>query len=175
MKIERVWAMPNKWTFKIKPIKKLLERYVQNGKGWMDPFSGMNSPAEYTNDLNPQCRAIYHMEASDFIKQLDGQYVGCIFDPPYSLNKIKEAYMISGKNPKDIIVNSQYYALLKKLISPKIKSGGYVICFGFHSNGFGKRYGFEMEQILLIAHGGAHYDTIVTVERKMNKNIDVSK
>ena len=24
MKIERIWAMPNKWTFTIKPIKELL-------------------------------------------------------------------------------------------------------------------------------------------------------
>jgi len=28
MKIERIWAMPNKWTFTIKPIKELLKEEV---------------------------------------------------------------------------------------------------------------------------------------------------
>ena len=50
MKINRVWAMPNKWTFKIKPIEDLLFRYNVNS-GWVDPFAGMNSPAEFTNDI----------------------------------------------------------------------------------------------------------------------------
>ena len=51
MKMNRVWAMPNKWTFKIPPIAELLARYVGDGKGWIDPFAGMYSPAEFTNDL----------------------------------------------------------------------------------------------------------------------------
>jgi len=53
MIINRVWAMPNKWTFTIKPIAELLARYVGDGKGWVDPFAGKNSPAELCNDLNP--------------------------------------------------------------------------------------------------------------------------
>ena len=33
MIINRVWAMPNKWTFKVKPIGELVSRYVGDGKG----------------------------------------------------------------------------------------------------------------------------------------------
>lgn len=51
MIINRVWAMPNKWTFQIQPITELIKRYVGDGKGWIDPFAGMTSPAEITNDL----------------------------------------------------------------------------------------------------------------------------
>ena len=29
MIISRVWAMPNKWTFTIKPIRDLLDRYIK--------------------------------------------------------------------------------------------------------------------------------------------------
>jgi len=29
------------------------------------------------------------------------------------------------------------------------------------------KYGFEMKEILMIAHGSYHYDTIVTVEEKI--------
>lgn len=31
MKIERQWAMPNKWTFRIKPIKELLMQEITDG------------------------------------------------------------------------------------------------------------------------------------------------
>jgi len=42
MIIERVWAMPNKWTFTILPIKKLLKEEVYGDS--VDPFCGENSP-----------------------------------------------------------------------------------------------------------------------------------
>jgi hypothetical protein len=62
----REFAMPSAWTFTILPIKKLLDRYVGNGKGWVDPFAGNNSPAEITNDMNPERKATHHMEATEF-------------------------------------------------------------------------------------------------------------
>ena len=37
---------------------------------------------------------------------------------------------------------------------------------GEEQGGIGKQYGFEIIEILLVAHGGWHNDTIVTVERK---------
>ena len=35
------------------------------------------------------------------------------------------------------------------------------------ASGIGKKYGFEIEEILLVPHGGWHNDTIVVVERKV--------
>ena len=104
MIINRIWAMPNKWTFQIQPIKELVSRYVGDGKGWIDPFAGMTSPAEITNDLNPECPAKYHMDALDFLKQLDGQYKGVLFDPPYSAEQCLRKYIpiqggrLAGRN-----------------------------------------------------------------------------
>lgn len=72
MKITRQWAMPSKDTFTIPPIRELLKRYCGNGKGWIDPFAGDNSPAEITNDLNPDKPTTYHLHALDFAKQLNG-------------------------------------------------------------------------------------------------------
>ena len=92
MKISRVWAMPNKWTFKIKPIKELLNRY-NVGKGWIDPFAGVYSMAEIRNDHLECCNAEYHMDAVDFVKQLNGDgYSGVLFDPPYSIHEVKRHY-----------------------------------------------------------------------------------
>lgn len=166
MKITRQWAFPSMHTFTIEPIRQLICRYVKDGKGWIDPFAGDNSPAEITNDLNPEKPTKYHMHALDFAKMLDGQYDGCLFDPPYSLRQIKECY--DGIGCQDFLFNdSRHFPNdIKREIAHKIKAGGVVICCGWNSGGFGKKLGFEMEEILLIPHGGRHNDTIVTVERK---------
>ena len=176
MKINRVWAMPNKWTFTIKPIKKLISRYVGDGRGWIDPFAGMNSPAEYTNDLNPDAKAKYNMPAKEFAELMPGPFNGILFDPPYSGRQVKECY-----NALDIKVqmddtNAFFYRCVKTPLVPKIKPGGYIISCGWNSNGFGKSLqgrpnGFEIVEILMVAHGGWHNDTIVTVERCMQERL----
>ena len=167
MKINRIWAIPNKWTFKIKPIEALLYKYVGDGKGWVDPFAGKNSPAEYTNDLNPDSNAKYHLEAHDFAIELNGIiFRGCLFDPPYSLRQLKECYNSIGID-KMSFENSKYFPNnVKNVLTEKIKVGGIVICCGWNTNGFGLKRGFEMIEILLVPHGGHHNDTIVTVEQK---------
>ena len=169
MLINRKWAMPNKWTFTIKPIKELLNRYVRDGKGWIDPFAGMTSPAEITNDLNPEMPTLYHLEALEFGIALDGLYKGVLFDPPYSYRQVSEHYKILGKKATQLDTSSNFYNRAMNPIADKIKSGGHAISFGWNSNGFGKNRGFEIIEILLVAHGGHHNDTIVTVEKK-NEN-----
>ena len=167
----REWAMPNKWTFTIPPISKLIHRYISGGSGWIDPFAGENSPAEITNDLNPERPTKYHLQALEFAKILDDKYNGVLFDPPYNLSQIKECYDgIGAEYPDDWNLDASF-GKVKDVISSKIKCGGYAICFGWNTNGFGKNRGFEMVEILLVPHGGHHYDTIVTVERKFQHDL----
>ena len=165
-----MWAMPNKWTFTIKPIKQLLQEEM-NGGAWIDPYCGLYSPAIIKNDLNPNSNAHYNLDALEFLNHLDsygGKYDGCLFDPPYSLRQLKECYESVGIKPEPVVFNANYQAKQKDIISRIIKPGGKSICFGWHSNGIGKTRGFEIERILLVAHGRQHNDTIVTVERKVN-------
>lgn len=89
--ITRKWAMPSMHTFTIKPIADLLNRYVGDGKNWADPFAGENSPAEFTNDLNPKKRAIYHLTCEEFAKIIP-PVKGVLFDKPYSGRQMKEVY-----------------------------------------------------------------------------------
>lgn len=166
--------MPNKWTFQIPPIADLLARYVGDGKGWIDPFAGETSPAEITNDLNPDRPAKYHLDALDFLKQLNGQYKGVLFDPPYSLRQVKECYEGLGRD--FTMADSQdvgRWTLIKREISKLIITGGIALSFGWNSQGIGKQNGFEINEILLICSGGAHNDTIVTVERKVQSNMSL--
>lgn len=62
---------------------------------------------------------------------------------------------------------SSYWAMQKKEIARITKKGGVVITCAWNSGGIGAGLGFEQQEILLVAHGGWHNDTIVTVERKM--------
>jgi hypothetical protein len=170
IKISRAWAMPNAWTFTIKPIKRLLERYVGDGKNWVDLFAGKNSPAEITNDINPEMPTQFHLDATEFALWLPrSDYDGVLFDPPYSYRQVSEHYKAVGRKVT-ALDTSTFYNRAKNAIANKIKIGGYAISFGWDSNGFGKNRGFEIVEILLVAHGGHHHDTIVTVERKLKPN-----
>ena len=159
--------MPNKWTFQIKPIADLLSRYIGDGKGWIDPFAGMSSLAELTNDINPDMPAKFHLDALEFLEQLTGQYKGILFDPPYSYHQMKECYAAIGAGRITARHATNFYGDLRAVICDKIIPGGIAISFGWNSIGMGKTHGFEIIEILLICHGRAHNDTIVTVDRKI--------
>ena len=165
--MSRVWAMPNKWTFTIKPIRELLERHVDTDKGiWCDPFAGENSPAQIKNDLAGNVE--FSMDALEFLKtRKDNEFDGVLFDPPYSITQAKQCYEGRGMDLLDIKPTSmKYWAECKNEMNRILKPGGKVICFGWNSMGLGKGRGFKMERILLVPHGGSKNDTIVTVETK---------
>ncbi len=62
---------------------------------------------------------------------------------------------------------ASYWSKQKEQITRIIKPNGVVITCGWNSGGIGKKHGFEIVKILLVAHGGWHNDTIITVERKV--------
>lgn len=152
----------------MKSIKELLNRYVGDGAGWVDPFAGFNSPAEFTNDANVEAPTTYHMDALEFLKGFDkGFFIGALYDPPYSLEMAKRRYKYNGYY--DTNEFTKYMTACRREITRLVKLGGHVICFGWNSNGIGRMYGFELLEVLLIHHGGAHHDTIVTVEKKIEE------
>lgn len=165
MIIERKWAMSNKWTFTIPPIRDLLEEEMTDGV-WVDPFAGENSPASITNDLNPDRRADCHMDALDFLRSFaDASVDGVLFDPPYSPRQVRECYDNIGKGLK-WYGRANFWSDVKNEMARIIKPGGKALCFGWNSMGCGIGRGFDMTRILLVPHGGFKNDTICTVEVK---------
>ena len=172
MKINRVWAMPNKHTFDIKPIKELIWSYAEGTRlsqeHIIDPFANKNEIATITNDLDTQYDTDYHMDALDFLKIFDDKSIEMVlYDPPYSPRQVSECYKKLDMTVNMQTTQSSYWGNQKKEIARLIKYGGYVITCGWNSGGIGKTKGFEIVEILLVAHGGWHNDTIVTVERKI--------
>jgi hypothetical protein len=164
--IIRAWAMPNKYTFKIEPIKKLLKGYVSQNEIWIDPFAGFNSPAKHTNDLNPKAPTTSHCQALEFVRQFD-KIDGILFDPPYSPRQIVECYKSLGLSvSQETTQNAKLYKEVKDEAASRMRSGSIAISFGWNSVGFGKQRGFFPVEILIVYHGAAHNDTIVVVEEK---------
>lgn len=168
MKITREWAMPSPNTFSIKPIKKLLGRYVRNNMVIVDPFANSCKIGTITNDLNPEFNTTYNLDALEFLKLQDSNYADLVlFDPPYSISQAAECYKSYGKDKLDVHVsNMGYWGECKNQVSRILKPNGICIICGWSSNGIGKKRGFEMIEILLVPHGGSKNDTIVTVEKK---------
>ena len=167
--IERVWAMPNKNTFEIKPIHDLIVEELTDGL-WIDPFANRNKLATITNDLSEEFDTDYHLDALDFMKIFDDSSVdGVLYDPPYSPRQVSECYNNVGYNVTWDTTKASFWGNHKREISRIVKLGGKVITFGWNSGGIGYKYGFEIERILLVPHGGWHNDTICTVEIKTHE------
>ncbi len=180
VRIEREWAMPSKHTFKIQAIRNFIwDGLMENGKinkklVVIDPFAGEYSLAYgfkngVTNDLNAKIKADYCDEAQIFLIKRESESADVVlFDPPYSPRQIKEMYESVGLNTNGgELTKSSFYSKLKDEIARIIKPEGKVFCCGWNSGGIGKNRGFELQKVLLVAHGGWHNDTIVTYEKKV--------
>jgi len=167
MEINRTWSMPNKQTFDIKPIKELIHKYLITGTV-IDPFANKNKIANVTNDLDPQYNTTFNLDASDFLKQFKNSEVDMVlYDPPYSPRQVSECYKALDKTVNMQTTQASYWSNHKKEIGRIVKENGICITCGWNSGGIGKKYGFEIIEILLVPHGGWHNDTIITVERKL--------
>lgn len=173
MNISRVWAGPNSDTFDIPPIAGFVRKYLLLAETSIDPFARNKQWATYTNDLNPKTSAQSHMDAEEFLKKLAAQNVKAdlvIFDPPYSPRQIAECYAGIGKTvTMQDTQNCVLYSRVRSQIPPVLTENGIVLSFGWNSNGMGKKHGFEIIEILLVAHGAAHNDTICMAEKRLPK------
>ena len=172
--IRREWAMPNSATFKIKPIRRLLQRQIDNSHGlWIDPFSGGTKYADITNDLNPEIESDYTLDAIEFLKDFEDSEVdgGVIYDPPYSPRQVKECYDNIGIEVTQEDTKTSFWSNARDEIARICNTGAVVVSCGWDSGGIGKTAGFEMNEILLVPHGGGRNDTIVTVEEKTRSRI----
>jgi len=163
----RIWEMPNSNTFDIKCIGKLIYKYFNPEFESIDPFANKNRIAKITNDLDPEMKADYCMDALDFLKQFaDNSMDFVLYDPPYSPRQVSECYKKLGKTVNMQTTQASFWGNLKKEIARITKPDGIVISFSWNTNGIGKTKGFQIIEILTVAHGGQHNDTICTVERK---------
>lgn len=161
--------MPNSDTFSIPPILGFVHHYLLKSKVSVDPFARNTGLATHTNDLNPNTAAKHHLEAEDFLALLIHQKITAdlfIIDPPYSPRQVKECYNGIGRK---MATEDAWGGAMKKrrreLIYQIATPDAVVLTFGWNTNGMGK--GWEIVEILLVAHGSDHNDTICMAERRI--------
>lgn len=168
--MRRVWAMPSKNTFDILPIRALVRKYLYQSAVSIDPFARNSKLATFTNDLNPDTAAEYHLLADQFLQVLLDKNVTAdlvLFDPPYSPRQIKECYESVGLKMGRLDAMKTNWHPERNLLNRLLVSKGVVISFGWNSMGMGINRGYELIELLLVCHGVGHNDTICTVERKV--------
>lgn len=156
--------MPSADTFDCKPIGDFVKKYLTGIS--IDPFSRNKRWATYTNDLNPATKAESHVDAVSFLESLVGMNIKAdciILDPPYSPRQIAECYKGIGlKVGMEETQTAVLYMNVRRAILPLCKMGTTVLSFGWNSCGMGD--GFRRRETLLVAHGGAHNDTICVAD-----------
>ena len=142
MKIARVRSIPSADTFNIPPIGEMVKRYLRNASVSVDPFARNKRWATYTNDLNPETAAEYHMTAYDFLVHLRDEGVKAdlvLFDPPYSRRQVKEVYdgVRLGFTNDDSHYFSSNWKNERSIIDEILQVNGYVLSFGWNTSGMG--------------------------------------
>jgi len=170
--------MPSADTFDVEPIKGFVQKYLMKSKCSVDLFARNKRWATYTNDLNPDTAAQYHMDAEDFAKMLHAAQVRpdlIIFDPPYSPRQVSEMY--SGIGRTTTITDTQMVTIRKgskNVLMEMAGPGTVVLSFGWNSSGMGFERGFEIIEILLVCHGSFHNDTICMAERRLESHPELN-
>lgn len=162
--------MPSAETFTIQPIDALLSRWLDGCVVVVDPFARHSTRGTLRNDMDLTVDTEFHMAADAFCALMVEREVmadAVLFDPPYSPRQIAECYRSVGQAPTQRDTqNARLYKSVKDALHAVLRPGGIAICCGWNSNGFGLTRGYELLETLLVPHGAAHNDTIVTVERK---------
>lgn len=92
---------------------------------------------------------------------------GRVFWCGNSPRQVSECYKNLGQTVNMQTTQASYWSKQKEQIGRIVKKNGIVITCSWNSGGIGKKYGFEIQEILLVPHGGWHNDTIVVVEKKI--------
>ncbi len=168
----RHFAMPSAETFGIRPIGEFVRRYLDGATVSVDPFARNRDWATYTNDINPKTSAMSHQDAETFLMALERKGVAAdlaLFDPPYSPRQISEHYKAAGLPvTAEDTQNAYLYKRVRNALDRIMAPGAVVLSFGWQSVGMGTGRGYELIETMLVAHGGAHNDTICIAERKLS-------
>ncbi|MCK9593879.1 MAG: hypothetical protein M0Q91_17905, partial [Methanoregula sp.] len=98
MQFEVTWAMPNKATFSIPPIKKFIDKWIPDRDVVIvDPFRGESDIGNLTNDIRET-----RIDSLVWLKSIPAGIADVVlFDPPYTPRQLKECYNSLGLSLHD--------------------------------------------------------------------------
>jgi len=135
----------------------------------IDPFARDCELAyPYTNDLNPDTKAVHNMCALEFLDSLESNFADLIiFDPPFSERMAKDHYEGFGVN-----LYSSDSALMTKCLKDCgriLKPNGMLLKFGFNINPPSRN--FTLDSLWMIEKVGHKTTTMITLWRNSQASI----
>lgn len=179
MIFSRAFAFPTKDTFRCPPIGAFVRRYLKESTISVDCFARNNAWCTFTNDLNPNTLAEYHLDVRDFLQHLIERKVVAdivIFDPPFSPTQYGQYLNEFGRKMTFLDgQRTQGWSKEKALVDKLLGVGGVYLQFGWGSHGMNSSgfSGYAIEEILLCCHGPGTPDTICMAERKVDGQLEL--
>lgn len=179
MIFSRTFAFPTKDTFSCPPIGAFVRRYLKESTISVDCFARNNTWCTFTNDLNPNTEATYHLDVRDFLKVLSEQNIVAdliVFDPPFSPTQMGNYLSEFGEKMSfEKGKRTCGWTPEKALVDRLLGVGGVYLQFGWGSHGMNSSgfSGYVIEEILLVCHGPGTPDTICMAERKVDGQLEL--
>lgn len=174
MEFKYWFEMPNRWTFKMKKLRKFLTKFIyelpRNSK-ILIPFAGQYRFDEFIfenynfiyNDLNPDIKADHNIEAYKLKDIFSEHYFDMIIaDPPYTHYQGNVKY--EGFQLQEI-------TRWRKTANYLLRPGGIYIELGYNSQGL-HHYKAKKIAIGLCSLGASHNDIIIAVQQKPEDNVE---
>lgn len=143
----------------------------------IDVFARNQNFATITNDMDPQFKTTYNMEANECLELLHREYGDesvdiIVFDPPYSSKMLKQHYGGIGADLEQWHCQTPWVRA-KKAAAKLLKVGGYFIHLGWHTKGLGTQRGFDIIDGAIFSNvgTGSTNDIIMIVEQKIQQNL----
>lgn len=155
--------MPNKDTLDSPVLRQPVLKYARKGL-LLDPFARKANIKQYLppevqyvgNDINTNYPNDFNEDFNVFLDRFETCDI-LLADPPYSSTQIKRVYDSIGIDSYN--GHSFYHDLVKHVQRMRPT---YYIQYGWHSNGVNSP-SYDKIYHLVVAHGGSHHDTQVTV------------
>ena len=134
----------------------------------IDPFARDCTWADVTNDLDTSKKAMFNLDALNFIKTFENNSIKLIlFDPPFSTSQEKKYAFNSNLYAADSNKISQLYKEAFRVLSP----GGVMVKLGYNSTR--PHPGLKLKHLILVNFGGSRNDVIVSIWRKEQTTLDL--
>ncbi|KKN53336.1 hypothetical protein LCGC14_0603060 [marine sediment metagenome] len=168
MELEYWFEMPNKWTFRMKKLRKFITNFIYElpkGSEILIPFAGMYRFDKFIfsdynfiyNDINLNIESTHNINAYKLVWLYERESFNCIIaDPPYSVYAAHKYYKLH---------NYTEITVWRKAADYLLKPGGIYIELGWNSSGLRKSIANKIS-LGVCCTGGNHRDILILVQRK---------
>jgi len=166
MRMFYAWAMPDKCTFNIKPIKEFILKEIVRHKRILIPFAGwtrFHKPGiTYIDIESNRPKPYIQGDCLEILGKIKQKYDLIILDPPFTYFQAVRTY--HNKKLQEI-------SIIKNLCDRLLKPRGVIIHCGYNTTGMGKKRGYKKTDLLIVNTGGSHNDFLILKERKIQTKL----